>query len=84
MSEGGPGADRLSARDFRVGDEVELAIGNYAGMRGKITAKRPRLAPFATHILVDVELPKHTDPNYEYLRVRFKKWQRAAIWKRAT
>lgn len=76
------GVDRLTARTLRVGDEVELVLGKYAGIKGKVTAKRPARTSFATFIMVNAELPKYDDPSYETLRSRFNRWQRAAAWKR--
>ena len=74
--------DVVTSRVFNVGDIVELVVGKYAGLRGRVSAKQPRLAPFAVRIKVDVDLIGYNGPLRDRLRERFKQWQRVASWKR--
>jgi len=74
--------DGVTSRVFNVGDEVELVVGKYAGLRGRVSAKQPKNAPFAVRIKVDVDLNGFTGRVRDTLRERFKKWQRVASWKR--
>lgn len=83
LSEHLRGLDRVTARAMRIGDEVELVIGKYAGLRGKIKLKQPRLTPFAIRILVDVDLSKYVGMEnlYKELKKRFRRWQKASAWR---
>lgn len=74
----------LVARGIFVGDRVQKLTGKYAGLVGRVTAKRPKLSQFAIQIMVDVDLTKVINENRErdILRDDLANWQSVETWKR--
>lgn len=74
----------LFARCIFVGDKVEKQSGQWKGLIGRVAAKRPLRAQFATHIMVEVDLNKIDNENRDRDMIRevFKKWQSVETWKR--
>jgi hypothetical protein len=74
----------LIARGIFVGDKVEKQTGKYAGLVGRVTAKRPKWSQFAIQIMVEVDLNKIDNENRDRdtIRENFKKWQSVETWKR--
>lgn len=71
----------ISAREMSVGDEVELIVGKYAGVRGKIKNKQPRISIFAIRILVDIDLSGTPLKIRNVLNKKSKEWHDASDWK---
>ena len=70
-----------SSRCINVGDEVELVVGKYAGLRGRVERIRPKSAPFAINIMVKINWIGIDKKIRSRISDRFSKWQRVGSWK---
>lgn len=70
----------MKGKDIHKGDMVERIAGIYVGLRGKVIACKPRMAPWTTHIKVKVDLDQFTGKYRKRVWLLTTQWSSVASW----